>query len=588
MRLISKLYSLSVQVFVWYPKRSVSAVILLIGVALMDALSVISLIPAIEFLSKTAELSKFTIIINDILQRLGIEFGLVTYFCVSAVVIVLKSCLRFASKVLLIKIQTDYETQLGHLTLKALLHADSNFIECQERGHLVSLLSLEIQKIGECLFYIYDYFSLVLKFIFYFSVLMAFSLPLVLIIIVTSALTFVPSMLLGKAIYNASENRLKHSSSVMDYLGQIVANTLEIKAYSGESFFSRIYTNKLSKYKKAHGKMLLRQDLTGIVLEPFAIIQIILIVFLSLNYFGLTFPETLIVLFTLRSTLPLFGQMMTYKQVLISGIPSFDHVQALMNDLKANSENHSGLSLNSFEQSIELSHVNFSYQDQKILSDISLSIKKGTSIALVGASGAGKTTLLKILMGVLKPTSGTIKVDNISIQDLSISSWRKFVGFVPQEPILLRESLRSNIAIAQSDIDEKKLLNAINKSNLDKFIDSLDSKAESIIGRKGLNLSSGQKQRISFARLLYKDPEVIFLDEPTSALDAESEAFIKKTIDDLKQDRTFVMIAHRLNTIKSCDLIYVMEQGRIVESGTYENLLALNGKFSNLVKLQGL
>ena len=587
MDLLRKIWALSTLTFVWYPRRSLAAVALLVGVAVMDALSVVSLIPAIEYLSKAAEVSRFSFLLNGYFDAFGIPKNLVTYFTLSAFVIVGKSVLRYFAKSLLIKIQMDFELKLSFEGVNALLRADSRCVEEMERGHIINLLTLEVQKVGECLFYIYDYFALALKFLFYFSVLLAFSVPLVFTILVTSVLTMVPSMLLGRAIFRASEQRLQNSSSVLDYLGQLTNGVFEIKAYSAESFFSQIYRGKQRTFKTIHGRMLLLQDLTGVVLEPFGIVQIIIIVYLALDYFGLSFPETLVVLFTLRNVLPLFGQMMSYKQVIISSLPSFTSVQGIVQDLLAHSENHAGPALPGFKTSLSLKNVGFSYQKGQILHDINLEVPKGSSVALVGVSGSGKSTLLKILLGVLRPQSGTVQADGTSIFDVSIDSWRTHIGFVPQEPILLRDTLRQNIAIGQTQIDDIRLNHAVAQANLTDLVKTLPQGLDTVLGEKGMGLSTGQKQRVSIARMLYKNPEIVLLDEATSALDAESEAYIKNTIEGLKHEKTFVIIAHRLSTIKFCDQIHVMEAGRIIESGSYDQLMSLQGKFTSLVQAQG-
>ena len=230
----------------------------------------------------------------------------------------------------------------------------------------------------------------------------------------------------------------------------------------------------------------------------------------------------------------------------------------------------------SFQQSIELESVRYSYAQSKIpsLANLSLKISKGSSIALIGKSGAGKTTLVDVMLGLLIPQSGDIKVDGISIYK-DLRAWQNMIGYIPQSIFLIEDTIEKNIAFGMPEhlIDKEKVWKAINAAQLSDFVNDLPKGINSLVGERGANLSGGQRQRIGIARALYYEREILVLDEATAALDNETEQFITESIKALSKDKTIITIAHRLTTIKHCDCIYLMENGKIIQSGSYDEVV---------------
>ena len=251
-------------------------------------------------------------------------------------------------------------------------------------------------------------------------------------------------------------------------------------------------------------------------------------------------------------------------------------------------DNSSKKPIKNVEGNIEFSSVSFKYHDAEspVLSDFSLSVKKGETIALVGESGAGKTTILNLIMGFNQPTEGTITVDGNDITKINLNSLRNHLAVVPQNTILFTGTLRDNITYGLSDVDEKRLWDVIEAANLSELVASLPNGLETHINEHGSNLSGGQKQRISIARALIRNPEIIILDEATSALDTISERKIQSAIDNLSKDRTTFIVAHRLSTIRNADRIAVIDSGRCVECGSFDELIENKGKFYELNKMQ--
>ena len=251
-------------------------------------------------------------------------------------------------------------------------------------------------------------------------------------------------------------------------------------------------------------------------------------------------------------------------------------------------DNSAKKNLNKVEGNIEFSNVSFTYHDAQspVLSQFSLKVKKGETIALVGESGAGKTTILNLIMGFNTPSEGTLTIDGEDITKINLDSLRSHLAVVPQNTILFTGTLRDNITYGLEGVDENRLSQVIEASNLSELVSSLPDGLETHINEHGSNLSGGQRQRISIARALIRDPEIIILDEATSALDTISEKKIQSAIDNLSKNRTTFIVAHRLSTIRNADRIAVIEGGKCVEQGSFDELIKMKGKFYELNKIQ--
>ena len=243
--------------------------------------------------------------------------------------------------------------------------------------------------------------------------------------------------------------------------------------------------------------------------------------------------------------------------------------------------------LTSFNEKIEISNLNFEYvKNFPVLNDISIDINKGQTTAIVGSTGSGKSTLIKLILRLYDSTSGEIKFDGKNIRDLEIDSLRNKIGLVSQDIFLFEGTVFENIAYGNLDAKDEEVWEAAKLSESDKFINLLPNKENTIVGERGQKLSGGQRQRISIARAILKNPEILILDEATSAVDNETEAAIQRSINTLKEGRTVIAIAHRLSTIRNAEIIYVLEEGKVVESGNHESLLEINGVYSKLWSVQ--
>ena len=264
---------------------------------------------------------------------------------------------------------------------------------------------------------------------------------------------------------------------------------------------------------------------------------------------------------------------------------SFNRIFSLKNE---SSEIGNGdIGFNKLENKIELNDVSFSYVDNfNVLNNVDLTINAGQTTAIVGSTGSGKSTLIKLLLRLYEINNGSISYDSNDLKDIELSSLREKIGLVSQDVFLFEGTVIDNIAYGDLNASESEVWNAAQKSEADAFINNLPQKEKTIVGERGQKLSGGQRQRISIARAILKNPEILILDEATSSVDNETEAAIQRSLDILKKDRTVIVIAHRLSTVRNADIIYVLENGSVVESGNHESLLDIEGVYSKLWSVQ--
>ena len=240
-----------------------------------------------------------------------------------------------------------------------------------------------------------------------------------------------------------------------------------------------------------------------------------------------------------------------------------------------------------FANEIRLENVTYTYPDAKepALSNITLTIRKGESVGFVGATGSGKSTLVNVLLGLLEPQNGSIKVDGVDMSS-NLRGWLSNIGYIPQTNILLDDTIRSNIAfgVNRERIDEEQVRIVVRAAQLEQYIESLPDGLDTQVGERGVRLSGGQRQRIGLARALYHDPDILVMDEATSALDNQTENLVMKALDDLKKSRTFIMIAHRLSTVQQCDRLYFLKHGKIQAEGRYDELVEVHEEFQKMAE----
>ncbi len=368
----------------------------------------------------------------------------------------------------------------------------------------------------------------------------------------------------------------------------------DVQALRRETEFIRTYDQSITKFLRS---ILLR----GLISQsPRLIMEVVVVVGMLSIIFYLLMQEKDIA--TIVPTLSFFAlavyRIMGSMSKILSQVNNLNYskeiVELIYNEIhyldQIKSQHEPGEDAKDllFQRQIELKNISFHYpkREQKVINHLSLTIPRGAAVAFAGPSGAGKTTLVDIILGLLEPTEGQILADNLDIQSC-MYAWRKSIGYIPQFVYICDDTVRRNVAfgIPEDQIDENALEKAIEAAQLKSVVDELPEGMETMLGERGVKLSGGQRQRIGIARAIYHDPSILILDEATSSLDGETEREVTSAINRFSGKKTLIIIAHRLTTVKNCDTIYFMQNGQIIDSGSYDQLMSNNTQFQKMAGL---
>lgn len=384
-----------------------------------------------------------------------------------------------------------------------------------------------------------------------------------------------------KVLVKKGEENRSLNAQTTKWILQSFSGIKEIKVANSEDFFIHNYDKTYSRFAVLQRQQSMLRFIPRPMMESVCICGLLAAFAIKIQFNGgdmSSFISTMSVFIVAAvRMLPSFnritgniGSMMFDKPAIDSVYHDLVEIDELMKKRKLSEEKANKIEL---KEKISLEKLSFHYPEKEdwILRDADLTINRNSSVALIGASGAGKTTAVDLILGLLEPQSGRISVDGIDIKT-HMESWHQSIGYIPQTIYLMDDTIRANIAfgLAEADVDEERLEQAMKEAQLDKFVHSLPEGLDTIVGDRGVKLSGGQRQRIGIARALYRDPQVLILDEATSALDNDTEREVMEAIDGLHGQRTLIVIAHRLTTIKNCDAIYEVAEGKITRKSHQE------------------
>lgn len=464
----------------------------------------------------------------------------------------------------------------------SLIHSDYKFINTQNRGTISNVLNNEIERVNFAL-------DQLLAFIVSFITAMVYLLVALIISPVVTIFLAILSIPIGLIMLRLNRMTSKSSKALTDgsnkqqnFVLEIIENIKYLKSTGQYPGISKKMSTEIVNVGKAYRKLKFIQSSSTFLFEPLIVVIMAILIYFFTEVRKSNIIEILFLLFIFRqAAINLVATQAPYRK-FISSVGSMEIYFKLQRKLDDNLEN---LSPNgddpNFNTVLKLKNISYSYKNEKALNNISLEIKPKTTVAFVGSSGSGKSTTANIISSLLKPETGNFMMGEKDISDINLSKYREKIGYVTQESVVFNTSIQENISLWRKKLNFKKLENIIDQTGLSNLFENNKN-----VNDSGNNLSGGERQRLSLARELYRDSELLILDEATSSVDSLLESQIETIISKQKNDKTIIIIAHRLSTIKSADMIYVFDNGQIIESGKFDELIKHNGIFTNLAKKQ--
>ena len=514
--------------------------------------------------------------------------------CVSILIIfILKNVFLYLKNIMLTIVQFRLITELRNKLYIHFHKLSLSFFNQHKSGELTSIVVNDVANMRQALTTSFQRIFVEPINIIAFSVLLfIISWKLALI-----AITIIP--LAGFVIVNISRSiRRKSRRTAVKIAGitNIITETLTsmrvVKAFAMEDYEVSRFTKETKNYYNLIFRRARLRSLAPPITEIMGVFIGVALLWVGgtevLSAQGLTSEDFIRFILIMFSALqPIRSLSNVFAEIQV-GAASAERVFGILDTQPAILDSDEVIEDVAFNESVTFDHVFFQYDDGdvQVLQDISFSLNKGSVVALVGVSGAGKSTTADLIPRFFEPTEGAVQLDGVDIRKFRTRALRQLMGIVTQETILFNDTISGNIAYGKQDIPIERIRKAAAAANALEFIDKLPEGFDTIIGEKGVRLSGGQRQRLAIARALFKDPPILILDEATSSLDIESEKKVQEAMDRLMKDRTVLVIAHRLSTIVNADNIIVLDGGKIVETGTHEQLLGQNGIYKNLYNVQ--
>lgn len=505
--------------------------------------------------------------------------------------IILKNIFLYAAVYFLTPIKNGIINDLRSHMYEKLLLLPVSFFNEKRKGDIMSRLTNDLSDVESSIVNLLEsLFREPVTIILFFIYLVILSPQLTLFLVLFFPVSGVLIGRVGRSLKKQSNDAQVKQGQILSTIEETLGGMRIVKAFTAEKVQFDKFTTQNEELFKIKNRVNRKRDLASPLTEVLGIMAVVCVLW----YGGrLVLRNSFLDPGDFLAYILIFSQVIQPAKVLSSaiyyvkkGAASLERIEVLISEKVTVSNPPNPVTLHSFEKSIEFKNVSFAFDDVQILQDINLVIEKGKTVAFVGSSGAGKSTLADLIPRFHDTTSGEILIDGVDIRKYDLSSLRSHMGIVTQEPILFNDTIRGNITMGKQHVPDEQVNLSARIANASSFISQKEEGIDTIVGERGNKLSGGEKQRITIARAVLKNPQILILDEATSSLDTESEKLVQDAINNLMENRTSIVIAHRLSTIMDADEIIVLQKGRIIERGNHHTLMEMNGMYRRLVTMQ--
>ncbi len=583
--------------------------------ALFSTLSFIALIPMMQVLFDNAEkvtekpvytsiweITKFGkeylyYYITELQNNYGPQYALLLVIVLIIITFLLKNLFNYLASNHLMHLKNGVLKDLRNKMYNKIIDLPISFYSEKRKGDIMARMLGDVGEVQNSFFAILE---LVVKepmtIIFTIAAMFAISVKLTIFVFIFIPISGYIISLIGKSLKSKSQTIQSEAGYLISIVEESLSGLKVVKSYNAESSFKKKFYDSVERLLKLSNSIGRKNNLASPFSEFMGIIVIAVLLWFGGNMVlvdklpngkavleGAQFLAYMGLAYNILTPAKAISKA-TYA--VKSGMAAAQRVFEVLEVENAITDKPNALVKESFDKEILIENINFKYEEENVLKNFSLQVPKGKTVALVGQSGSGKSTIANLLTRFYDVQEGSIKIDDTNIKDMTMNSLRHLLGLVTQDSILFNDTIKSNIIIGKLDATDEEIIEALKVANAYEFVNDLPNGIYTNIGDAGNKLSGGQKQRLNIARAVLKNPPIMILDEATSALDTESEKFVQVALENMMQNRTSIVIAHRLSTIQKADKIVVMHRGEIVEQGTHDELLALNGTYSKLVLMQ--
>jgi subfamily B ATP-binding cassette protein MsbA len=558
---------------------------------------ILPLIEAADAVEGSLDRSGFAVkFLYTVLDFIGIQSSIIGILLFIGFIFISKGFLKFAEGGYASYLRAQLHKEIKSKMFNSYQEMDYHYYAHNNTGHFINVINGQINNFIRSFDTFTRFLSMIIITISYLSIAFLLAWRFALMAVGMGLVLFFLFRYLNKYMQTLSRKTASEQSILNKFLVQTIqsfkylTSTNQMKHLKGGVMDS---ITKLSGFMFRQGAA---NAFTLAIREPVSVIFLLFVIIIQVSVFDAPIAPIFVALLLFHRGMQHMIGIQDDWQRTMEKIGSLEMVVNEFDTLKENKAHSGTKKVHALSESIELRGVHFQYEDKddEVLKDVNVTIPVNNMVAFVGESGAGKSTLIDTLTLLLKPKKGHVYIDGLDAVEIDKDSWRSQIGYVSQETVVFDDTIANNICLWKGDYkkDEtvrKRVREAAKRAYAHRFIETLQNGYETTVGDRGVRLSGGQRQRLFIARELYKNPKLLILDEATSSLDTESERYIQKSIDSLKGAMTVVIIAHRLSTIKNADLIYVLDDGEIIEQGSYNELSNNeNSRFSKMVAIQSL